>query len=121
MAHGLGAVKEMYLEPFTRGFAEAALRRFRSTIVSSARAAGNRGRGSSRGTKSRITGALTWLSMQWEIDADRLGVLDTIFSGGQVLHVAALLLLMCEEIKNYWIKLLLDKVYQSLNNYNPTF
>src|SRR5260370_17710843 len=33
--------------------------------------------------------ALTWLSLQPEIDADRLGVWGSSFSGGHVLHVAA--------------------------------
>jgi len=33
--------------------------------------------------------ALTWLSLQPEVDSDRLGVWGTSFSGGHVIHVAA--------------------------------
>src|SRR6266550_5893250 len=90
MAHGLGAVKEMYLEPFARRFAEAGI---------AALLFDYRGFGASGGEpRQRIfprdqiedyRSALTWLSLQPEIDADRLGVWGSSFSGGHVLHVAA--------------------------------
>ncbi|HEX6655799.1 MAG TPA: alpha/beta fold hydrolase [Candidatus Limnocylindria bacterium] len=90
MAHGLGAVKEMYLEPFARRFAEAGI---------AALLFDYRGFGASGGEpRQRIfprdqiedyRSALTWLSLQMEIDADRLGVWGSSFSGGHVLHVAA--------------------------------
>ena len=55
MAHGLGAVKEMYLEPFARRFAEAALRRWCSTIAPSAPVAVSRACGCFLVTRSRTT------------------------------------------------------------------
>src|SRR3954468_610422 len=68
MAHGLGAVKEMYLEPFARRFAEAGI----GTLVFD-----YRGFGASGGEpRQRILphhqmedyrNALTWLSLQPEI------------------------------------------------------
>jgi len=90
MAHGLGAVKEMYLEPFARRFAEAGIVALLFDY---------RGFGASGGEpRQRIfprdqiedyRSALTWLSLQPEIYADRLGVWGSSFSGGHVLHVAA--------------------------------
>src|SRR5712671_8011700 len=90
MAHGFGAVKEMYLEPFARRFAAAGI----AALVFD-----YRGFGSSGGEpRQRVfphdqmedyRNALTWLSLQSEIDADRLGVWGTSFSGGHVIQVAA--------------------------------
>jgi uncharacterized protein len=99
MMHSLGAV-EIYLEPFTRRFAEAGI----AALLFDYRFFGARGgeprqRIFPRDQIEEYRSALTWLSMQREIDADRLGILGTCFSGGHVLHVAALLLLMCEESK----------------------
>jgi len=90
MAHGIGYVKEMYLEPFARGFAAAGI---------AALAFDFRGFGGSGGEpRQRVfphdqmedyRNALTWLSLQPEIDADRLGIWGTSFSGGHVVQVAA--------------------------------
>jgi len=90
MAHGIGYVKEMYLEPFARRFAAAGI---------AALAFDFRGFGGSGGEpRQRVSphdqmedyrNALTWLSLQSEIDADRLGVWGTSFSGGHVIQVAA--------------------------------
>jgi uncharacterized protein len=90
MAHGLGAVKEMHLEPFARRFAEAGVAAFVFDY---------RGFGASGGEpRQRVLpyeqiedyrSALTWLSMQPQIDADRLGVWGSSFSGGHVLHLGA--------------------------------
>src|SRR6266702_8572593 len=90
MAHGLGAVKEMYLEPFARRFAEAGV----AALVFDYRGFGASGgeprqRVSPHDQMEDYRSALTWLSLQPEIDADRLGVWGTSFGGGTVLHVAA--------------------------------
>jgi uncharacterized protein len=90
MAHGLGAVKEMHLEPFARRFAEAGI----AALVFDYRGFGASGgeprqRISPRDQMEDYRNALTWLSLQPEIDADRLGVWGTSFSGGHVMQVAA--------------------------------
>jgi uncharacterized protein len=90
MAHGLGAVKEMYLEPFARRFAEAGI----AALLFDYRFFGASGgeprqRIFPRDQMEDYRNALTWLSIQPEIDPDRLGVFGTSFSGGHVLHVAA--------------------------------
>src|SRR6266567_4816713 len=90
MAHGLGAVKEMYLEPFARRFAEAGV----AALVLHYRGFGASGgeprqRISPHDQMEDYRNALTWLSLQPEIDADRLGVWGSSFSGGHVIQVAA--------------------------------
>lgn len=90
MAHGMGAVKEMHLEPFAQRFAEAGI---------AALLFDYRGFGGSEGAPRRkivprdqmedYRSALTWLSLRDEVDADRLGLWGTSFSGGHVLHVGA--------------------------------
>src|SRR5712691_6651005 len=90
MAHGLGAVKEMYLEPFARRFAEAGV----AALVFDYRGFGASGgeprqRISPHDQMEDYRNALTWLSLQPEIDADRLGVWGSSFSGGHVIQVAA--------------------------------
>jgi fermentation-respiration switch protein FrsA (DUF1100 family) len=90
MAHGIGAVKEMSLEQFARRFAAAGI----AALVFDYRGLG----GSGGEPRQRIfphdqmedyRNALTWLSLQPEIDPDRLGVWGTSFSGGHVIQVAA--------------------------------
>src|SRR5580700_4322716 len=90
MAHGVGAVKEMYLEAFARRFAESGI----ATLVFDYRGFGASGgeprqRVSPRDQMEDYRNALTWLSLQPEIDADRLGVWGTSFSGAHVIQVAA--------------------------------
>jgi len=90
MAHGVGAVKEMYLEPFARRFAEAGV----AALVFDYRGFGASGgeprqRVSPSDQMEDYRNALTWLSLQPEIDADRLGVWGTSFSGAHVIQVAA--------------------------------
>src|SRR3989441_4349531 len=90
MAHGIGYVKEMYLEPFARRFAAAGIAALTFDF---------RGFGASGGEpRQRVSppeqmedyrNGLTWLSLQPEIDADRLGVWGTSFSGAHVIQVAA--------------------------------
>jgi fermentation-respiration switch protein FrsA (DUF1100 family) len=74
MAYGLGGVKEMYLEPFARRFAEAGI----AALVFDYRGFGVSGgeprqRISPHDQMEDYRNALTWLSLQSEIDADRLG------------------------------------------------
>ena len=90
MAHGFGAVKEMYLEPFARRFAEAGI----AALVFDYRSFGASGgeprqRVSPRDQMEDYRNALTWLSLQPEIDKNRLGVWGTSFSGAHVIQVAA--------------------------------
>src|SRR5712692_1662231 len=90
MAHGLGAVKEMYLEPFARRFAEAGI----AALVFDYRSFGASGgeprqRVFPRDQIEDYRNALTWLARRPEIDADRLGVWGSSLSGGHVLQVAA--------------------------------
>jgi hypothetical protein len=90
MAHGVGAVKEMYLEPFARRFAEAGI----AAVLFDYRGFGASGgeprqRVSPRDQMEDYRNALTWLSLQPEVDNDRLGVWGTSFSGAHVVQVAA--------------------------------
>jgi fermentation-respiration switch protein FrsA (DUF1100 family) len=90
MAHGVGFVKEMYIERFARHFAEAGI----AALLFDFRFLGASGgqprqRVFPRDQMEDYRSALTWLSMQPQIDPERLGVWGTSFSGGHVLHVAA--------------------------------
>src|SRR5271155_778315 len=90
MAHGLGAVKEMYLEPFARRFAKAGI----AALVFDYRGFGASGgeprqRVSPHDQMEDYRNALTWLSLQPEIDANRLGIWGTSFSGAHVIQIAA--------------------------------
>jgi dienelactone hydrolase len=90
LAPGTGGVKELYHEPFARRFAEQGV---------AALLFDYRGFGASGGEpRQRILprdqiedyrSALTWLSLQPEIDDDRLGVWGASMSGAHVIHVAA--------------------------------
>jgi len=90
MAHGVGAVKEMYIDFFARRFAEAGV----AALLFDYRFFGASGgeprqRVFPRDQMEDYRSALTWLSLQPEVDSDRLGVWGTSFSGGHVIHVAA--------------------------------
>ena len=90
MAHGVGAVKEMYIDFFARRFTEAGM----AALLFDYRFFGASGgeprqRVFPRGQMEDYRSALTWLSLQPEVDSDRLGVWGTSFSGGHVIHVAA--------------------------------
>src|SRR3989454_5503405 len=85
MAHGFGAVKEMSLESFARRFAAAGI----AALVFDYRGFGASGgeprqRVSPPEQMEDYRNGLTWLSLQPEIDADRLGVWGTSFSGAHV-------------------------------------
>jgi uncharacterized protein len=90
MAHGVGATKDMFLEPIARRFADAGL----GVLLFDYRSFGTSGgeprqRVFPRDQAEDYKSALTCLSLQPEIDSDRLGVWGTSFGGGTVLHVAA--------------------------------
>lgn len=90
MAHGLGAVKEMYLAPFAEAFATAGI----AALLFDYRGYGDSGgmprhHVSPRDQIDDYRNALTWLSLQREVDEHRLGVWGTSFSGGHVLQIAA--------------------------------
>jgi fermentation-respiration switch protein FrsA (DUF1100 family) len=75
MAHGLGAVKEMYLEFFAQNFADAGL----AAVLFDYRYFGASGgeprrRVAPHEQTEDYRSALTCLSLQPEVDADRLGV-----------------------------------------------
>lgn len=90
MAHGIGAVKEMYVQPYARAFAGAGI----AVLLFDYRYWGASG-GAPRGQVipneqiEDYRSALTWLSLQDRIDETRLGVWGTSFSGGTVLHLGA--------------------------------
>ena len=90
MAHGVGATKEMFLEPYARRFAEAGIAALLFDYRSFGTSGGEpRQRVYPRDQIEDYRSALTWLSLQPEVDADRLGIWGTSFGGGTVLHVAA--------------------------------
>ena len=90
MAHGFSAVKEMYLDNFAEVFVAAGF----VTLVFD-----YRNQGASEGTaRGRIIpveqhddyrNAITWASLRPEVDASRIGVWGSSYSGAHVLHLAA--------------------------------
>lgn len=90
MAHGYGAVKEMCLDRFAERFAAAGfvvlLFDFRFTGASGGFP---RGRLIYYEQHRDLRNAITWVSLQPEVDRDRIGAWGTSFSGGHVLHLAA--------------------------------
>ena len=91
MAHGFSAVKEMFrLSAYAERFREAGF----VTLVFDFRFLGAsdgnpRGQIISHEQQEDIRNAITWLSRLPEVDADRIGVWGTSYSGGHVLHLAA--------------------------------
>src|ERR1700684_3850370 len=91
MAHGFSAVKEMYLDSFAEVFAAAGL----NALVFDTRNFGASG-GEPRQEIDPwqqvrdYRHAITWVASRAEIDADRLGVWGSGYSGGHVLVVGAI-------------------------------
>jgi len=91
MAHGFSAVKEMYLDRFAEVFADAGL----AALVFD-----NRSFGASDGEPRQeidpwiqvrdYRHAITYASMRPELDAERIGVWGSSYSGGHVLAVGAI-------------------------------
>lgn len=91
MAHGFSAVKEMYLDRFAETFAAAGL----AVVVYD-----NRNLGASEGEPRQeldpwaqvrdYRHAITWAGARPEIDAARIGIWGSSYSGGHVLTVGAI-------------------------------
>jgi cephalosporin-C deacetylase-like acetyl esterase len=91
MAHGFSAVKEMYLDRFAEVFSQAGI----AALVYD-----NRNFGASDGEPRQeidpwqqvrdYRHAITWVMSRAEIDADRIGVWGSSYSGGHVLVVGAI-------------------------------
>jgi uncharacterized protein len=90
MAHGFSAVKEMFLENYADRFSAAGM----AVLVFDYRFLGE-GEGEPRGQvlpSSQLDdyrNALTWVGLQPEVDAGRIGVWGSSYSGGHVLHLSA--------------------------------
>lgn len=90
MAHGYSGVKEQYLDNFAARFADAGL-----VVI----AFDYRFLGASEGEPRQqifwyeqikdYRNAITWVSLQPEVDASRVGVWGSSYSGGHVMHLAA--------------------------------
>ena len=91
MAHGFSAVKEMYLDAYAEVFAEAGL----AALVFD-----NRNFGASDGEPRQeidpwaqvrdYRDAITWVRTRSEVDAERIGVWGSSYSGGHVLVLGAI-------------------------------
>jgi fermentation-respiration switch protein FrsA (DUF1100 family) len=90
MAHGWSAVKEMYLDDFAAKFANGGF----VVVVFDYRNFGN----SEGEPRSHIDphmqledykNAITWATLQPMVDADRIGIWGSSYSGAHVLHLAA--------------------------------
>ncbi|GAC1362294.1 MAG: alpha/beta hydrolase [Ktedonobacteraceae bacterium] len=90
MAHGFSAVKEMYLANFAEQFVAAGF----VALVFDYRYFGD-SEGEPRGRLipfeqiEDYQNAITWTALQPEVDASRIGVWGTSYSGAHVLHLAA--------------------------------
>src|SRR5207302_5019016 len=90
MAHGFSAVKEMYLDAFAERFVAAGF----VTLVFDYRYQGA-SEGEPRGQiipaeqHEDYRNAITWVSLRPEVDASRIGVWGSSYSGAHVLHLAA--------------------------------
>jgi dienelactone hydrolase len=90
MAHGLSAVREMFLDRYAAAFAEAGL----TTLVYD-----HFGFGASDGEPRQrpapsvqlegYRDAIAWLGAQRSVDADRIGIWGSSFSGGEVIILAS--------------------------------
>lgn len=90
MAHGWSLVKEAYLDKYAEKFAEAGF----AVLVFDYRYTGG-SEGTPRGQlfyfdqQQDYRNAITWVSLQPEVDAERIGIWGTSNSGGHVLHLGA--------------------------------
>ncbi len=90
MAHGFSAVKEMFLSNYAEKFSAAGM----AVLVFDYRFLGD-GEGEPRGQvlpASQLDdyrNALTWVGLQPEVDAGRIGVWGSSYSGGHVIHLSA--------------------------------
>ncbi|WP_042462168.1 alpha/beta hydrolase [Neobacillus dielmonensis] len=90
MAHGFSAVKEMHLPNFAERFADAGF----VVLVFDYRFTGE-GEGEPRQhvipeeQHKDYRNAITWISQHPEVDEERIGIWGSSYSGGHVLHLAA--------------------------------
>jgi uncharacterized protein len=90
IAHGYSGVKEMYLDKFAEKFASAGF----IALVFDYRYLGA-SEGEPRGQViyyeqlQDYRNAISWLSLQKEVDAQRIGAWGTSYAGGHVMHLAA--------------------------------
>jgi dipeptidyl aminopeptidase/acylaminoacyl peptidase len=90
MAHGFGAVKEMYLSNFAEKFATAGF----VVLVFDYRFIGE-SEGEPRQhvipieQQKDYRNAITWISQHPNVDKERIGIWGSSYSGGHVLHLAA--------------------------------
>lgn len=90
MAHGFSAVKEMMLPNFAERFTEAGF----ITLVFDFRYLGESD-GEPRGNvipaeqHEDFRNAITWVSLREEVDAEKIGIWGSSYSGGHVLHLSA--------------------------------
>ncbi|GBG58233.1 alpha/beta hydrolase [Sporomusaceae bacterium FL31] len=88
MAHGWSLVKEAYLDKYAEKFAEAGF----AVLVFDYRYTGG-SEGTPRGQlfyfdqQQDYRNAITWVSLQPEVDTERIGIWGTSNSGGHVLHL----------------------------------
>jgi uncharacterized protein len=91
MAHGFSAVKEMFgLSSYAEHFEQAGF----VTLVFDFRFLGAsdgtpRGQILSHEQQEDYRNAITWISLQPEVDQERIGAWGTSYAGGHVLHLAA--------------------------------
>lgn len=90
MAHGFSLVKEAYLDKFAEKFAEAGF----AVLVFDYRYLGAsagepRGQIFAAEQQQDYRNAVTWISLQKEVDPQRIGIWGTSLSGGHVLHLGA--------------------------------
>jgi uncharacterized protein len=90
MAHGIGATKEMCLPAFAELFVKSG---FAVTLFDyrNIGASGGKPRNQMLPFEQHedYQNAITWTQLQPEVDADRIGVWGTSYSGAHVLHLAA--------------------------------
>jgi len=90
MAHGYSGVKEMYLDKFAEKFVDAGF----VVLVFDYRYFGD-SEGEPRGQLfyfdqlQDYRNGITWVSLQKEVDPQRIGIWGSSLSGGHVLHLAA--------------------------------
>lgn len=91
MAHGFSLVKEAYLPQYAERFAEEGM----AVLLFDYRFFGESG-GEPRQQLipaeqiKDYRNAITWVSQRPEVDANRIGIWGTSYSGGHVLHIAAI-------------------------------
>jgi len=91
MSHGFGAVKELYIDKFAEHFAEAGFVVALYDHRNFGKSGGNiRGEILPNQQVEDMREVLTWLSQRPDVDAERIGVWGSSFSGGHAITIGAL-------------------------------